>query len=199
MKFTILLLSVILNIGTVLTAQESLSQSDIWIDNWIEGITYSKESKNYPKAIEAYSKTIRDLKQNNEFLKIELEIERGNLYFKGFDFDKAIKDFSSVIENNQATKSQRVAALWGRSMSYLASGKIQEFTKDADFREGLQPFITTIQETKKYSVVKFDPYFLHDTVRQKRLVGVLLMLKKINSQNDVIFAENGLAIIKKTQ
>lgn len=190
-----LLLAVSLMTGPFLCGEEI---SDEWVGHWINGIEFSKDQNNYPKAIDTYNTAIQKLAPDHIGMQLNLAIERGYVYYQMLDYPNAIKDFSFVINHPKAGEEQKIEALWGRSKAYLASGKIDEFEKDSHELEGLQFFFHPIAETKEYAILKVNPSLMKDVKAEERFVKILLMRKEIKSEKDVTFTPSGLIIVKKT-
>jgi len=189
--------AVCLTAGSFLNAQEE--PSDAWLGHWIDSIEYSQEPRSYPKSVEAYTTAIRALTPSQISAQLNLINERAEIYFKMEDYQNAIKDFSFVINDPQANHDQKIAALWGGSKAYLASGKFQEFEKDSHELQRLEDFITPIEETKEYAILKVSPYALQDAESKERLVNMLMKRKEIKSRRDITFTPSGLVIVRKAK
>lgn len=190
-------LTICLSAGSFLNAQEE--PSDAWLGHWMDSIEYSQEPRSYPKAVETYTTAILALTPSQISAQLNLVNERAEIYFKMQDYQNAIKDFSFVINQPHANQEQKIAALWGRSKAYLASGKFQEFEKDSNQLQQLEDFITPIEETKEYAILKVSPYALQDAESQERLVNMLMKRKEIKSRRDITFTPSGLVIVRKAK
>lgn len=143
--------------------------SDEWVNHWINGVEFSKDQNNYPKAIETYTTAIQKLSSDQIAVQLNLVLERGSLYFQTLDYSNAIKDFSIVLNNSQANQEQKIEALWGRSKAYLASGKVTEYEKDSHELEEMQFFFNPIADTKQYAILKVNPALIRDAKEKKVL------------------------------
>lgn len=181
-------------LGSAIYADQS---SNDWIRCWITAIELSQKSSQSLEAVEAYTAAIK--KQNPELVSkhLYLYIERAKVFLKTKQFENAIKDFSFVLNQPTASREEILDALWGRGQSYLAIGNNQEFEKDRKHLDEIEPFITLLEENSNYLILKLGSHVWRDTQSQERLVKVLLMQKKIKSQNDVLFTPSGIAIAHK--
>lgn len=190
-----LILAVSLMTGPVLSGEEI---SEEWVGHWINGVEFSKDQNNYPKAIDTYNTAIQKLAPDQAAMQLNLAIERGYVFYQMLDYPSAIKDFSFVINHSKVSEEQKIEALWGRSKAYLASGKIHEFEKDSHELDGLQFFFHPIAETKEYAILKVNPSLMKDAKAEERFVKILLLRKEIKSDKDVTFTPSGLIIVKKS-
>lgn len=190
-------LSLTLTVLLVSTVYPNPSSND-WIQCWMTAVELSKNSKKHLEAIEAYTAAIKAQDPNSISKHLFLYNERAKLHLKTKNFENAIKDFSIVLNQTDASDEEILDALWGRGQSYLASGKHQEFESDRKRLDALEPFTKLIEENQDYIILKLGSHVWRDTQSHERFVKVLLMQKKIKSQQDVMFTPSGIAIVKKS-
>lgn len=193
-RFLFLPITFTLLLGSFAYARQS---SNDWILCWMTAVELSKNPQEYSEAIEAYTAAIKSQDPNFVSKHLYLYNERAQLYLKTKDFNNAVKDFSFVLNQSEASKEEILDALWGRGQSYLASGKQQEFESDRKRLNELEPFTILLEENSNYILFKLGNHVCRDPQSHERLVKVLLMQKKIKFQQDVMFTPSGIAIVRK--
>lgn len=178
---------------------DAASSSTYWVNCWMTGVELSKNRHEYPEAIKAYTAAIKNQPSDQISQHLYLYNERGRLYLKMDEHQKAIQDFSFVLDHPNVNKEEMLDALWGRGQAYLASGKAQEFETDRKRLDEIEPFVRPLEDNQDYLILKMGNHVARDPQSQERFVKVLLIQKKIKSKQDVTFTPSGLAIVRKAQ
>lgn len=182
-----------------LTFNFFIHADDEWMKHWAAGLEQTRYV-NYPKAIDEYSLALHSLGSYEINKHLYLYLERGSLYNKGSNFDQAIQDFTTVINNKEAKSEEIETALWGRTHAYLASGKTQDFLQDCKRLEQIQAYnIQPEQENQQYFIFKLGTHLQKEKKTRDALVKALLLRGSIVNENDVLFGSSGMAMVKKAK
>lgn len=178
-------------------------EKNAWINNCFKAAQYEKDG-NYKKAIEEYSNAIEILKPSQISDYLNLYIERGLVYKDaGFldpkNYEKAIQDFTFVIDHPRASKENRISALAERAQVYLFSGKQEFFVKDTQYLEEIEPNVILYDENEEYVFFKMGNRLRSNKILEKSMIQALIAKHAIDSENDVILTSSGIGIIKKSK
>ncbi len=193
-----------LSILLYFTLRISLIQAtgeNTWISNCFQAAQYEKNG-DFKKAIEEYTKAIESLGPDRISNYLNLYIERGLVYiYEGYrepkNYEKAIQDFSFVINHAQASKENHISALAERAQAYLLAGKRNHFVKDIQDLEGMDPNIMSYEENENYVIFKMGNRLRSNKTVEKSLIQMLIGRHSIHSEDDVILTSSGIGMIKK--
>jgi tetratricopeptide (TPR) repeat protein len=179
------------------------AEENVWISNCFQAAQYEKNG-NFKKAAEEYTKAIESMRPDRISNYLNLYIERGLIYTcEGYlvpeNYEKAIQDFSFVINYPQVSKENHVSALAERAQAYLLSGKRDLFIKDIQDLEELDPNIISYEENENYVIFKMGNRVRSNTKVEKSLIRMLIGRHSIHSEEDVILTSSGIGMIKKSK
>jgi len=175
-----------------------------WIEHWNQAVKLTDQNK-YAEAISAYTKAIVESPQDKKHL--YLFNERGNarvlnhlcLGSETDGFEKAISDFTFVIDYSDVGKQELMDALQGRARALLLSGKPKQFEADFNRLNDIEPQILEEEITPQYEVVKIGNMFLKDPNGLKSIKTMYVSREDVETEKDVIGTPSGRFIIKKKQ
>ncbi|MBA3722037.1 MAG: hypothetical protein H0W88_06520 [Parachlamydiaceae bacterium] len=170
---------------------------EAWITHWINAMEIAKPPLQSPIAIQEYTNAINALEPKQIPTHLFLFNERGNIFIKIKDYPRAISDFTFVINQGSATKSEVTEALWGRMQALLACGKAKEFAADCQILKQHEVYIIPHEESEKYFVFEMGPRMQKDKRVQDTFVKTLLRRNSIKMEKDVVFSPSGVGMVKK--
>jgi tetratricopeptide (TPR) repeat protein len=172
------------------------NQTDLWIDHWLKAGEYFKNSE-YESSIVEYTQAIDYLKSKGE-INFALLLERGNTFLRTCDFEKAVTDFSRVIESTAVSDFDKATALSLRAKSLFLSGKCCcGLCQDMELFSKLDP-ITNFVESDSYVSLKLGIVQQSNKDLFEAFELLLLTDPKIaRSRKDIKISPSGIIIIKK--
>jgi tetratricopeptide (TPR) repeat protein len=178
------------------------AEENAWISNCFQAAQY-KNHGDFKKAAEEYTKAIESLGPDRISNYLNLYIERGLVYtFKGYlepkNYEKAIQDFTFVINHPQVSKENYVSALAERAQAYLLSEKRDNFVKDIQNLEEMDPNIISYEENENYVIFKMGNRLRLNKKIEKALIQTLIGRHSISSEEDIILTTSGIGFIKKS-
>lgn len=175
------------------------NQPETWIGHWLKATQYAKDCE-FIKSIDEYTMAIDSLPKQNSSHNLHLYLERGNIFFTMQDFERALKDFTFVLQHKEASNDERADALWGHSRVNLAMGNFKNFEIDVKNLEEIEPiFIVNYEECQDYVVFQMAPRFRRDKNMENIFIKTLMTTNSIDSEKDVVFTSSGIGIIKKSK
>lgn len=196
MKYLFILLFVVFHLNCF-----SIEKECDWLDYYVSA-ELAIGVKDGKAAIEEFSKAIG---LNPDAL--ILYVQRGQVYVKKHEYEKAIEDFTHVIDSPNPHISVLLPALRGRAGCYLIldgdacflrdMSRTDRFHLDYDRAKSLDAYLDFTKENKRYEITANIPASdIHNQDFREAFIAVRIQLGMCDSPDDIKFFDNGVAITK---
>ncbi len=196
MRHLLAVLSILLNISGFASEEKR-----DWIDHYVLA-EQAVNRKDGSTAIEEFSKAIELSPE-----KIFLYLQRGQIFEKKHQWENAIQDFTSVIENPNTHVSLLLPALYSRAQCYLRLDGMDNyladrtgstrFEKDYKLAQSLDTSLMHTEKNENYSIEFNIPEGdLHHLEYRKQYAEMMVEIDFCDSEEDVMFFDNGVVITK---
>lgn len=175
----------------LLTTQVFAENNDDWLTHYVQA-EKAYAQRNGPLAIEEYTKAI-ELTPNQ----LCLYMGRGKTYEKMKRYELALQDFSFIINYPNIHNKDLVPALWARARMYLILHDYDSMHKDYEAVTSIDQNTLETERNEKYLVLRnINSNKISDANFQEKYALEMVNRGYCKSTNDVMFTNNGVAIIE---
>lgn len=172
---------------------QELTAGTLWVSDWMHGIELSNQ-KAYHEAIDCFSQAIEKIDKNS-ISRFAIYNDRAHAFREKEDFQKALDDYSYVIEHSFHFSSDLLIARYGRAAVYCLIDQKDFAFQDISFLMKFDPNLPRVEIIENYIVINNFDHALLDEYGLFAFKQSILDVHVCSSIDDVHFLPGKKCII----
>lgn len=167
----------------------------IFTDKWALGNILA-ESSDYVGAIHVYSEAIEIGKEVMPAMMLKVIADRASIFAQLEDFNSAVSDYSCIINDSDAQKSDIINALYGRMSAYSKLGDKVRVVEDATTIIENDPELPTFKWSKDYLIIENSRYLINSIKKREGFKQSFVNSGLCKTPDSVVFSTGDTCIVK---